>query len=71
MPVLGIIGGGQLGSMMCEAAKKLSVETIILSDDKNAPAQNFCDQFNCVCNIKLNRFCSQHDQNKWFKFKMS
>ena len=29
---LGIIGSGQLGSMMCQAAKKLNVKTIILSD---------------------------------------
>ena len=42
---LGIIGGGQLGSMLCEAAKKLNIKTIIYSDDQNAPAQNFCNEF--------------------------
>ncbi len=42
---LGIIGGGQLGSMMSTAAKKLNIKTIIYSDDKDAPAQNFCDEF--------------------------
>ncbi len=42
---LGIIGGGQLGSMLSEAAKKLNINTIIYCDDKEAPAQNFCDQF--------------------------
>ena len=42
---LGIIGGGQLGSMLCEAAKKLSIKTTIYCDDVNAPAQNFCDEF--------------------------
>ena len=30
---LGIIGGGQLGSMLAIAAKKLNVETIIYCDD--------------------------------------
>ena len=40
---LGIIGGGQLGSMMSSAAKKLDIRTVIYSDDKDAPAQNFCD----------------------------
>ena len=45
MPVLGIIGGGQLGLMLCEAAKKIKIKTIILSDEKNAPAQNSCDKF--------------------------
>ena len=44
-PVLGIIGGGQLGSMLASAAKKLNIKTFILSDDPNAPAKNFCDQF--------------------------
>ena len=43
--ILGIIGGGQLGSMMSSAAKKLNIKTIIYSDDKFAPAQNFCDEF--------------------------
>tara|TARA_B100000963_G_scaffold105268_1_gene91199 strand:+ start:748 stop:1794 length:1047 start_codon:yes stop_codon:yes gene_type:complete len=42
---LGIIGGGQLGSMLSSAAKKLNIKTIIYSDDINAPAQNFCDEF--------------------------
>ena len=43
--ILGIIGGGQLGSMLCESAKMLNLKTVILSDDKNAPAQNFCNKF--------------------------
>ena len=42
---LGIIGGGQLGSMLSEAAKKLNIKSIIYCDDINAPAQNFCEQF--------------------------
>ena len=42
---LGIIGGGQLGSMLSKAAKKLNIKTVIYCDDKDAPAQNFCDDF--------------------------
>ena len=42
---LGIIGGGQLGSMLSEAAKKLNIKSIIYCDDIDAPAQNFCEQF--------------------------
>ena len=42
---LGVIGGGQLGSLLCTAAKKLKVETIVISDDKDGPAQKFCDHF--------------------------
>ena len=45
MKKLGIIGGGQLGSMLCQAAKKLDLQTIILTNDSDAPAQNFCDEF--------------------------
>ena len=44
-PKLGIIGGGQLGSLLSEAAKSLSVETVILTDDINAPAKNFTENF--------------------------
>ncbi len=42
---LGILGGGQLGSMLSDAAKKINVKTVIYCDDQNAPAQNFCDEF--------------------------
>ena len=42
---LGIIGGGQLGSMMAIAAKKLNIKTVIFCDDIDAPAQNFCNNF--------------------------
>ena len=45
---LGILGGGQLGSMLSSAAKKLSIKTIIYCEDNQAPAQNFCDEFICA-----------------------
>ena len=44
-PTLGIIGGGQLGSMLAAAAKKLEIKTVIFSDDFDAPAQKFADEF--------------------------
>tara|TARA_B100001121_G_scaffold309666_1_gene337356 strand:+ start:1815 stop:2861 length:1047 start_codon:yes stop_codon:yes gene_type:complete len=56
---LGIIGGGQLGSMLSSAAKKLNIKTVIYSDDKDAPAQNFCDEF---------MFGKYNDQYKIFEF---
>ena len=42
---LGIIGSGQLGSLLCQAAKKLNIKTVIISDDEKGPAQDFSDQF--------------------------
>ena len=42
---LGIIGGGQLGSLLSVAAKKLNIKTTIYCNDASAPAQNFCDSF--------------------------
>ena len=55
--ILGIIGGGQLGGMLASAAKKLNIKTIILSDDPEAPAKNFCDEliisdYNKVKNVE-------------------
>ena len=44
-PTLGIIGGGQLGSMLATAAKKLNIKTVIFSDDVDSPAQKFSDEF--------------------------
>ena len=46
-PKLGIIGGGQLGSLLTEAAKYLNVDTVILTDDITAPAKNFTENFIC------------------------
>ena len=42
---LGILGGGQLGSMLAIAAKKLNIKTVVFCDDAEAPAQNFCNKF--------------------------
>jgi 5-(carboxyamino)imidazole ribonucleotide synthase len=44
-PTLGIIGGGQLGSMLATAAKKLEIKTVVFSDDIDSPAKNFSDEF--------------------------
>jgi 5-(carboxyamino)imidazole ribonucleotide synthase len=44
-PILGIIGGGQLGSMLAIAANKLEIKTVIFCDDIDAPAQNFSNGF--------------------------
>ena len=42
---LGIIGGGQLGSLLSVAANKLNINTVIFSDDKNSPAKNYAKNF--------------------------
>ena len=60
--ILGIIGGGQLGSMLSIAAKKLNIKTVIFCDDIDAPAQNFCNKFifgNYNNNEKIIEFVNQ------------
>ena len=56
---LGILGGGQLGSMLATAAKKLDINTLIYCDDKDAPAQKFSDNF---------LFGNYNDENKISEF---
>ena len=61
---LGIIGSGQLGSMLCQAAKKLNIKTVVISDDEQGPAQNYCDQFifsKYDNNEKIKEFISKVD----------
>ncbi len=41
---VGIIGGGQLAMMLCQAAKKLNVNTVVLDPNKNCSASFECDQ---------------------------
>ena len=43
---LGILYSGQLETQLVKSAKKIGgIKTIILTDDKNGPAQHFCDKF--------------------------
>ena len=61
---LGIIGGGQLGSMLAVAAKKLDIKVIVYCDDKDGPAQNFCDEYICADyndKGKLEEFIKKND----------
>ena len=61
---LGILGGGQLGSMLSIAAKKLNIKTIVFCDDAEAPAQNFCNKFifaNYDNKEKINEFINELD----------
>jgi len=63
-PTIGIIGGGQLGSMLASAAKNLNIKTVIISDDKSAPGQFFADEFICSKyddDLKINEFCNKVD----------
>ena len=63
-PTLGIIGGGQLGSMLAVAANKLEIKTIVFCDDIDAPAQNFSDEFiygQYSDQTKINEFVSGVD----------
>ena len=63
-PTLGIIGGGQLGSMLAIAANKLDIKTIIFCDDIDAPAQNFSNEFihgDYDDQNKINEFVSKVD----------
>ncbi len=63
-PTIGIIGGGQLGSMLCSASKNLNIKTVIISDDEKAPAQFFADEF-IFCkyddDLKIEEFSNKVD----------
>ena len=66
-PTIGIIGGGQLGSMLSVAAKNLNIKTVIISDDEHAPAQFFSDEFiYCKYNdeFKIEEFLQEIIKNR-------
>ena len=61
---VGILGGGQLGSLLCVAAKKLNIKTVVYCDDQNAPAQIYSDEFifgSYKDKIKLQEFINKAD----------
>ncbi|MGB1580346.1 MAG: 5-(carboxyamino)imidazole ribonucleotide synthase [Nevskiales bacterium] len=45
---LGILGGGQLAQMMCEAAQRLGASCVVLSPVENAPATDQADEYICA-----------------------
>ena len=46
---LGILYSGQLETQLIKSSKKIGgIKTIVLTDDKNGPAQHFCDEFICA-----------------------
>ncbi len=42
---IGILGGGQLGRMLLQAAANYTVETFVLENDLNCPAAHLCHHF--------------------------
>lgn len=42
---VGILGGGQLGRMLLQAAANYTVETYVLENDSNCPAAHLCHHF--------------------------
>jgi len=45
MQKVGILGGGQLGRMLLQAAANYPVETFVLEKDRECPAAHLCDHF--------------------------
>jgi 5-(carboxyamino)imidazole ribonucleotide synthase len=45
MKKVGILGGGQLGRMLLQAAANYPVETFVLENDSNCPAAHLCGHF--------------------------
>jgi 5-(carboxyamino)imidazole ribonucleotide synthase len=44
-PIIGILGGGQLGMMLSNAAKKIGIKTHIFCPEENCPASSVSDFF--------------------------
>ena len=42
---IGILGGGQLGRMLLQAAANYPVETYVMENDAECPAAHLCHQF--------------------------
>src|SRR5260221_2346576 len=45
MQKIGILGGGQLGRMLLQAAANYTVETFVLENDPECPAAHLCHHF--------------------------
>ena len=43
--IIGILGGGQLGMMLCQVAKKLNIQTFIYTDSNDSPAIKYANNY--------------------------
>ena len=44
---IGILGGGQLGMMLCQASKEIGINTHIYCPDEYSPAKHYSNKFTC------------------------
>ncbi|MFL2815750.1 MAG: 5-(carboxyamino)imidazole ribonucleotide synthase [Alphaproteobacteria bacterium] len=44
---IGILGGGQLGMMLCQASKEIGINTHIYCSDEDSPAKHYSNKFTC------------------------
>ena len=44
---IGILGGGQLGMMLCQASKEIGINTHIYCPDEDSPAKHYSNKFTC------------------------
>jgi phosphoribosylaminoimidazole carboxylase len=42
--VIGVLGGGQLGKMLCHAASQMGIRIVILDPLPGCPASSVCDE---------------------------
>ena len=45
---VGVLGGGQLGMMLCQASRNINIKTHIYCPDRDSPAQLYSDDFTCM-----------------------
>ena len=45
---VGILGGGQLGMMLCQASQNMNIETHVFCPDEDSPAKPYANKFTCA-----------------------
>ncbi len=64
MKTLGIIGGGQLGRMICFYAQMMGLRTVVFTDRKDSPASFVTNQTivgDYLDKVSLKKFCDSID----------
>ncbi|MED5484183.1 MAG: 5-(carboxyamino)imidazole ribonucleotide synthase [Pseudomonadota bacterium] len=58
---VGILGGGQLGMMLCQASGNINIKTHIYCPDSDSPAQLYSDDFTCMDYLNENEIIKFSD----------
>tara|TARA_B100000029_G_scaffold146661_1_gene141998 strand:- start:139 stop:1188 length:1050 start_codon:yes stop_codon:yes gene_type:complete len=66
---VGILGGGQLGMMLCQASQNMNIETHVFCPDEDSPAKTYANKFTCADYLDKNEISNFNKSVDYITFE--